>query len=74
MVHSSDDRIAQLIDSQSCLLNSVNSLMRQTNAKELLNEKKKEWILAASIVDQCFFVIFLVILFSSTVIIFTQAY
>jgi len=69
-----DEHMSRLIDSQSCLLNSVNSLVRQTNSKEKLNESKKEWIIAASIVDQTCFVIFLVMLFSSTVIIFTQAY
>jgi hypothetical protein len=71
---SMDERVMKLIDSQSSLLSSVNNLVRQTNAKELLNERKKEWILAANIVDQTCFVIFLIMLFSSTVIIFTQAY
>lgn len=74
ITQSIDDHVTKLIDSQSSLLSSVNSLVKQTNCKELLNERKKEWILAASIVDQTCFVIFLVMLFSSTVLIFTQAY
>lgn len=74
MVQTIDDHVIKLIDSQSSLLSSVNNLVKQTNAKEMLNERKKEWMLAANIVDQTFFVLFLVMLFSSTVIIFTQAY
>ncbi|XP_031553793.1 neuronal acetylcholine receptor subunit alpha-7-like [Actinia tenebrosa] len=74
MAQTIDDHVIKLIDSQSSLLSSVNNLLKQTNAKEMLNESKLEWILAANIVDQTCFVIFLVLLFSSTVIIFTQAY
>lgn len=74
MTDTREDRFSRLVDSQSILIDSVNNLVRQTNAKELINERKREWILAANIVDQTCFILFLVMLFSSTVIIFTQAY
>ena len=63
----------EMLLKQDSLLNNVRRLVQVTRDQEKNDIKKEEWKIVASIIDACFFWVFMATLIISSVVIFLQA-
>ena len=63
----------EMLLKQDSLLNNVRRLVHVTRKQEKNDIKKEEWKIVASIIDACFFWVFMAALIISTLVIFLQA-
>lgn len=63
----------EMLLKQDSLLNNVRRLVQVTREQEKNDIKKEEWKIVASIIDACFFWVFMAALIISSVVIFLQA-
>jgi len=70
-VNSSDKRMDELLKMQAKLLEYIQMLANVATENEELQEKKYEWSLVVSIFDQAFRIAFLIMIFLSTLAIFS---
>ena len=71
--HSMEVITKEALLKQDILLNNVRRLVNVTRKKEKNDIKREEWKIVASIVDACFFWLFMGALLISTLVIFLQA-
>ncbi|XP_048577603.1 neuronal acetylcholine receptor subunit alpha-7 isoform X2 [Nematostella vectensis] len=62
----------RMLGSQNALLHSVYRMVRKATHRDSISDQKYEWILAASIIDKVFFMVFLFLLCLSTFVLFAQ--
>ncbi|XP_029187146.2 neuronal acetylcholine receptor subunit alpha-7-like [Acropora millepora] len=68
-----DASVKEMLLKLDSLLNNVRRLVQVTRQQEENDIKREEWKLVASIIDACFFWVFMAVLVISSVVIFLQA-
>lgn len=68
-----EDALKEMLLKQDSLLNNVRRLVQVTRQQEQNDIKREEWKIVASIIDACFFWVFMAVLVISSVVIFLQA-
>ncbi|XP_068755425.1 neuronal acetylcholine receptor subunit alpha-7-like isoform X1 [Montipora capricornis] len=70
---SLEDTLKEILLKQNSLLNNVRRLIQVTRQQQQNDVKREEWKIVASIIDACFFWLFMAVLVISSVVIFLQA-
>ncbi|XP_068698599.1 neuronal acetylcholine receptor subunit alpha-7-like isoform X3 [Montipora foliosa] len=70
---SLEDTLKEMLLKQNSLLNNVRRLIQVTRQQQQNDVKREEWKIVASIIDACFFWLFMAVLVISSVVIFLQA-